>query len=60
MEKYICSVCGHIYVPERGDPPDVPPGTPFVDLPDDWTCPTCGWGKEKSSPFDPRTRKPPA
>lgn len=31
-----CSVCGHIY---EGD-------VPFEDLPDDWTCPICGVGKE--------------
>jgi len=25
----------------------VPPGTEFDDLPDDWTCPECGVGKEE-------------
>ncbi|MHC4251248.1 MAG: rubredoxin [Planctomycetota bacterium] len=58
MEKFICTVCGYIYFPERGDPPAAPPGTPFSELPGEWVCPTCGWGREKFARFDPRTRKP--
>ena len=31
----------------EGDPDNgIDPGTPFEDLPDDWTCPECGAGKE--------------
>ncbi|MGI5822597.1 MAG: flavin reductase [Dethiobacteria bacterium] len=45
--KYECSVCGYIYDPETGDPENnIPPGTAFADLPDDWVCPVCSEGKE--------------
>jgi rubredoxin len=37
----------YIYDPRVGDPDaDVPPGTPFADLPDWWLCPVCGHGAE--------------
>jgi rubredoxin len=50
MDKYQCNVCGYIYDPEKGDPTqNVPPGTPFEQLPADWTCPECGVGKEEFS-----------
>jgi len=46
MEKYEC-VCGYVYDPELGDPDNgVAPGTAWKDLPDDWTCPTCGLDKD--------------
>jgi rubredoxin len=48
MDKYVCGVCGYVYDPEVGDPDNgVEPGTAFADLPDDWTCPVCGAGKEE-------------
>ena len=48
MDKYVCSVCGYVYDPEAGDPDnDIDPGTSFEDLPDDWTCPVCGAGKDE-------------
>jgi rubredoxin len=40
MDKYICTVCDYLYDPEVEDP-----GTPFDDLPEDWTCPICDAGK---------------
>ncbi len=47
MSKYECSICGHIYDPDEGDPDSgIAPGTPFEQLPDDWTCPECGASKE--------------
>lgn len=47
MSKYECSICGHIYDPKEGDPDSgIAPGTPFEQLPDDWTCPECGASKE--------------
>jgi len=50
MDKYQCDVCGYIYDPEVGDDTQsIPPGTPFDQLPDDWTCPTCGAGKDEFS-----------
>jgi rubredoxin len=48
MEKWKCKVCEYIYDPEKGDPDsNVPPGTSFDDLPDDWVCPLCGVGKDE-------------
>ena len=47
MKKYEGSICGHIYDPKEGDPDSgIAPGTPFEQLPDDWTCPECGASKE--------------
>jgi len=51
MQKWICQVCDYVYDPEKGDPTqNIPPGTPFVDLPEDWECPDCGVGKEEFMP----------
>lgn len=48
MDKYQCSVCGTIYDPAKGTPArNIPPGTPFADLPSDWQCPVCGSSKDK-------------
>ena len=46
MEKYICTVCGYIYDPAEGDHGNLPPNTPWEQVPEDWTCPVCGVGKE--------------
>lgn len=41
--KYRCTICGHIYDPEEGDPDGgIAPGTAFEDIPDNWVCPVCG------------------
>lgn len=48
MAKYQCNVCGWVYDPEKGDPSqNIPPGTAFENLPEDWTCPECGAGKDE-------------
>ncbi|HIH62177.1 MAG TPA: rubredoxin [Methanobacteriales archaeon] len=53
MDRYKCQMCGYIYDPEEGDPTqDIEPGTPFEDLPDDWTCPICGVGKDQFEKID--------
>jgi len=45
--KYTCTVCGYVYDPEVGDPDNgVAAGTAFADIPEDWTCPACGVGKD--------------
>ena len=50
MKKYVCDVCGYEYDPEVGDPEnDIPAGTAFEDLPEDWGCPLCGVGKDEFS-----------
>jgi len=37
-----CGVCWWVYDPARGDVTwQVPPGTPFADLPEHWRCPNC-------------------
>ena len=47
MERWICTICQYVYDPEAGDPDrGIPAGTPFESLPDDWTCPLCGAGKD--------------
>ena len=53
LKKYICTVCEYIYDPEQGDPESgIEPGTAFEDIPDDWTCPLCGVGKEDFEPYE--------
>ena len=48
MARYVCSVCGYVYDPEKGDPEEnIPAGTAFEDLSDDWTCPVCGASKDE-------------
>lgn len=48
-----CKVCWFIYDPEDGSPEwDIPPGTPFADLPDTWSCPDCGHPKASFLPAD--------
>ncbi len=40
---YRCTICGYIY-DEKEE------GTPFNDLPDDWTCPVCNAPKDAFEP----------
>ena len=47
MKKYVCTVCGYVYDPEKGDTDNgISAGTAFEDLPADWVCPLCSVGKE--------------
>lgn len=47
MKKWLCVICGLIYDEAEGWPDDdIAPGTRWEDVPDDWTCPDCGVGKE--------------
>jgi rubredoxin len=37
-----CGICWTVYDPSLGDVvAQIPPGTPFMALPADWTCPNC-------------------
>ena len=48
--KYVYDICGYVYDPELGDPDNgVAPGTPWEEVPEDWTCPLCGVGKDQFS-----------
>jgi rubredoxin len=48
---YECTVCGYIYDPSLGDMDnDVPVGTSFNDIAEDWACPVCGAGKDAFKP----------
>lgn len=49
--KWRCQVCGYIYDPEEGNPPDIPPGIEFEGLPEDWVCPMCGADKSYFEPL---------
>lgn len=43
MAIYRCPECGHIYDESKGNPREgFPPGTPFSEVDDDWSCPDCG------------------
>jgi len=45
---YVCSVCGWVYDPEKGDPDvDIEPDTDFDSLPENFTCPECGADKQE-------------
>lgn len=47
MKKLECKVCGYVYDEVIGDPDNgIAPGTKWEDLPEDYTCPLCGVGKE--------------
>jgi len=53
MQKYVCTVCGYVYDPAKGDADGgIAAGTAFEDLPDDWTCPVCGAQKSEFEPED--------
>ncbi len=46
-KKWVCILCDVIYNPDQGDNDnDIPPGTSFDDLPENWVCPFCGAKKE--------------
>ena len=53
MKKFVCTVCEYVYDPAVGDPDSgIQPGTDFADLPEDWTSPVCGVGKDMFEPVD--------
>ncbi|WP_321371492.1 rubredoxin [uncultured Desulfuromusa sp.] len=51
--RYICTCCGYIYDPEKGDQMNkVSPGVEFEDLPESWVCPLCYAERDKFDPLD--------
>ncbi len=52
-ERYICVNCGYIYDPAQGDDMNnIPTGTSFTSLPEQWVCPMCYAKKELFDPLD--------
>lgn len=48
-----CKICWHVYDPARGcDIWQVPPGTPFTELPAEWRCPQCDGAREQFMVMD--------
>lgn len=40
--RYECLTCGYVYEPSQGDSnSQIPPGTQFESLPNNWRCPVC-------------------
>jgi rubredoxin len=47
-DRMECGVCWSVYDPAEGDSVwQIPPGTPFAQLPDDWRCPNCDAPRER-------------
>jgi len=47
FKYHVCSGCGYEYNPRVGDiEGEIAPGTLFENLPEEWTCPSCGDEKD--------------
>lgn len=48
-----CKVCWYVYDPAVGDDVwQVPPGTPFSELPAHWSCPNCEGSRDQFMVLD--------
>ncbi len=48
-----CGICWTVYDPALGDEVwQIPPGTPFSELPPHWTCPNCAAEQRSFLPLD--------
>lgn len=48
-----CKICWYVYDPVEGDTVwQIPPGTPFVELPAHWRCPVCDGEREQFMVLD--------
>ncbi|GAB6968760.1 [NiFe]-hydrogenase assembly chaperone HybE [Komagataeibacter kakiaceti JCM 25156] len=55
-----CKICWSVYDPAQGCATwQIPPGTPFADLPDHWRCPTCDGAREQFMVVPPAVAAPP-
>jgi rubredoxin len=44
---WMCLICGWVYEEEKGLPEEgIAPGTRWLDIPMNWTCPECGARKD--------------
>lgn len=51
--SYLCIPCGFLYEEESGLPErDIPSGTSWDAIPEDWRCPECGAPKSLFAPID--------
>ena len=47
-DRMECGVCWSVYDPAEGDSVwQIPAGTPFAELPEDWRCPNCDTPKAR-------------
>jgi rubredoxin len=47
-DRMECGVCWSVYDPAEGDLVwQIPPGTPFSRLPQEWRCPNCDAPRER-------------
>lgn len=54
LDRHECQACGYIYEPAKGDDKrQIPPGTPFDELPVNWRCPVCGVSASKFQNIGP-------
>ena len=54
-----CKICWHVYDPAVGcDYWQVPAGTPFVALPEEWRCPKCDGARDQFMVIDPEGEAP--
>lgn len=57
MDRYLCTTCGYVYNPEKGDPDSgIDVGTKWEDVPDDWKCPVCGASKDNFKKLKRKTK----
>jgi rubredoxin len=48
MDKYKCTICGHVYDPATGEPlQNILAGIAFEQLPGTWECPVCSAAKDQ-------------
>lgn len=53
MTRMECGICWHVYDPAQGDDVwQVPAGTAFSALPEDWRCPNCDAPRTKFMRLD--------
>ncbi|MFM9970896.1 MAG: rubredoxin [Burkholderiales bacterium] len=46
FKTWQCALCAFVYDEEQGLPEEgIAPGTRWEDVPENWTCPDCGVGK---------------
>ena len=48
LARFECGVCWQVYDPAEGDPiGQIPAGTAFAELPDNWVCPGCEAARDR-------------